>query len=169
MPLVQVTRTYLEMTSPHDLVPVEDLPQGVRVERVANCPIAFFRYLYAEVGREYLWRDRLAWTEGEIEAYLGGPVELWVLYREGAPAGYFELRGHDDRSMEVAYFGLMPHAIGRGLGKFLLSRAVEAAWAHLPSRVWLHTCTLDHPNALSNYLKRGFREVRREEYQAEVP
>jgi GNAT superfamily N-acetyltransferase len=81
------------------------------------------------------------------------------------PAGYFELREHDDRSVEIAYFGLLPDFIGRGWGKYLLTRAAEAAWQLKPSRIWLHTCTLDHPAALPNYLKRGFRAVREETYE----
>ncbi len=164
MPTVEVTRTYLEMTSPDDLRGVEAVPEGVRVEHAVICPESFFRYLYAEVGRAYYWRDRLSWSDAEIRRYLEGPVEVWVQYWGGAPAGYFELRRHEDGSVEIAYFGLLPHAIGRGLGKYLLTRAVQQAWALRPSRVWLHTCTLDHPGALANYLKRGFREVRKETY-----
>jgi GNAT superfamily N-acetyltransferase len=80
------------------------------------------------------------------------------------PAGYFELREHDDGSAEIAYFGLLPAFIGRGWGKYLLTRATQAAWELGPNRVWLHTCTLDHPSALPNYLKRGFRPVRSEVY-----
>jgi GNAT superfamily N-acetyltransferase len=79
-------------------------------------------------------------------------------------AGYFELREHDDGSVEIAYFGLLPAFIGRGWGKYLLTRATQAAWELGPNRVWLHTCTLDHPSALPNYLKRGFRPVRTEVY-----
>jgi GNAT superfamily N-acetyltransferase len=83
---------------------------------------------------------------------------------EAEPAGYFELRQHEDGSVEIAYFGLLPNFIGRGWGKYLLTRAVDTAWSLDPKRVWLHTCTLDHPAALPNYLKRGFRRVREEVY-----
>jgi len=85
---------------------------------------------------------------------------LW----EEQPAGYFELRQHENGSVEIAYFGLLPDFIGRGWGKYLLNRAVESAWLLGANRVWLHTCTLDHPAALPNYLKRGFRPVRQETY-----
>jgi GNAT superfamily N-acetyltransferase len=87
---------------------------------------------------------------------------------ENAAAGYFELRQHQDRSVEIAYFGLLPAFIGRGWGKYLLTRAVESAWQLGTDRVWLHTCTLDHPAALSNYLKRGFRPFREEVYRVEL-
>jgi GNAT superfamily N-acetyltransferase len=169
MSLIDVTRTYLEMTSPGDLVGPAGPPEGARFDRVEQCPLGFFRFLYAEVGRHYYWRDRLSWTDEQITEYLRGPVWLWVLYDRGAPAGYFELKRHTDGSIEVAYFGLLPHAIGRGLGSVLLTRAVEEAWKLEPNRVWLHTCTLDHPAAMTNYTKRGFRPTRTEVYQTSIP
>lgn len=164
---IEVTRTYLEMTAPEQLVPARAPVPPPRIERVGFCPPAFFRFLYAEVGRNHRWIDRLDWTDERIRAYLAaGDVALYVLYVEGAPAGYVELRRHrEDGSTEIAYFGLLPDYIGRGLGGHLLTRAVEIAWDEGARRVWLHTCTLDHPSALPNYLKRGFRPVRRETYR----
>lgn len=168
MPTIDVTRTYLTMSAPAELVPARAPEGDARIERVGFCPTAFFRYLYAEVGRQYRWTDRLIWTDAQIRAYLdAGNVTLYVLYVDAAPAGYFELKVHDDGSIEIAYFGLMGDYIGRGLGGWLLTQAVEAAWAARPTRVWLHTCTLDHPNALPNYVGRGFRPVREEVYQVE--
>jgi GNAT superfamily N-acetyltransferase len=169
MSTIDVTRTYLEMTSPGDLRGAAASPGGVRIELIEDYPVSLFRFLYAEVGKQFYWRDRLVWTDGQIEEYLEGPVWTWVLYEKDAPGGYFELNRHDDGSVEIAYFGLMPHAIGRGLGSLLLSRAVEEAWKLRPSRVWLHTCTLDHPAALPNYIKRGFRPFRTEVYQTTIP
>jgi len=164
MPEVSVTRTYLEMLSPADLKAEGSAGPEVRLEAVKDCPWHFYRYLYVEVGREAHWKDRLPWTEAQFRAWLAGPSVVWLLSVAGAPAGFFELRGHDDGSREIAYFGLMPEFVGRGLGKFLLTRSVEEAWALNPTRVWLHTCTLDHPGALPNYLKRGFRKVGEEVY-----
>ena len=168
MPTLDVTRTYLSMATPADLIPAATPDGHVRIERVGFCPIAFFRYLYAEVGRRYRWTDRLSWSDDRVRAYLdGGDVTLYVLYVESAPAGYFELKRHEDGSTEIAYFGLMGDYIGRGLGGWLLTQAAEIAWLGQPSRVWLHTCTLDHPSALPNYVRRGFRPVREEVYQVE--
>ena len=82
----------------------------------------------------------------------------------GAPAGYFELRRDDEADVEIAYFGLLHQFLGRGLGAHLLTEAVERAWAIGATRVWLHTCSLDHPAALPNYVKRGFTAYRTEEY-----
>lgn len=165
MPTITVTRTYLEMASPGDLKPAGEAQDGVRLERMASCPWHFYRYLYTEVGRPYHWRDRLPWTEAQFREWLAGPSVLWLLSVEGAPAGFFELRRHPDDSLEIAYFGLLPEFQARGLGKYLLTRAVQVAWDARPGRVWLHTCTLDHPGALPNYLKRGFRIVGEEQYQ----
>jgi len=161
----EVTRTYLEMRSAGDLVGSKTHEPGVRIERARGCPPSFFRYLYAEVGRKYHWFDRLPWTEEQVRARLADPaVTLHVLYVDGSPAGYFELERHDDRSCEIAYFGLLPEFLGRGLGKHLLTAAAEAAWAEGAERVWLHTCTLDDPAALPNYVARGFRPFKTEVY-----
>jgi GNAT superfamily N-acetyltransferase len=96
-------------------------------------------------------------------------VSLHLLSVAGAPAGYFELERHRDGSVEISYFGLLPEYRGRGLGKYMLTEAVQAAWALGATRVWLHTCTLDHPGALGNYLGRGFRPLKTEAYEAILP
>ena len=150
---------------PGDLSPAGPPADDVVVERVDHCPPALWRQLYTEVGRQYHWVDRLAWTDEEITRYLSDPaLELWLLKEAGEAAGYFELRTHDDGAVEVAYFGLLPHAIGRGLGKFLLTRAVRRAWERGAARVWLHTSSLDHSSALPNYLARGFSVWKQETY-----
>ncbi len=161
---IHVTRTYLEMTDPAELrrTPLEP---GLRFEKVLLCPVPFFRFLSREVGRHNRWTDRLRWTDEQCRAHLDQPgVELWVLYSAGAPAGYAELARHDDASVEIAYFGLLPDFIGHGLGKQLLTATVERAWALGARRVWLHTCTLDSPAALPNYRGRGFRSFKTEHY-----
>jgi len=86
---------------------------------------------------------------------------------DGETAGYFELRKCEDGSVELAYFGLMPKFLGRGLGKHLLTCATEKAWTLGANRVWLHTCTLDDRAALPNYLKRGFKPFKNEKYTVE--
>jgi GNAT superfamily N-acetyltransferase len=157
MPPRQAVRTYLEMTDPSQLAGAAAPDGDVTLEPMQACPAGLYRHLYAEVGREYHWIDRLEWSDEEISRHLADPrLELWILREGPEPAGYFELRSHDDGAVEVAYFGLLPHAVGRGLGKFMLTRAVERAWDLGASRVWLHTSSLDHSSALSNYLARGF-------------
>jgi ribosomal protein S18 acetylase RimI-like enzyme len=158
-------RTYLEMCDRAALRPRRSDDPSVRVERIHECPPSFWRYLYSEVGRRHHWVDRLPWTDDQIRAYLTDPaVSLWLMTVGGAPAGYFELRAEAGGGIEIAYFGLLEAFIGRGLGGHMLTAAVEAAWASSPSRVWLHTNTLDHPSALRNYQSRGFTIVRTEEF-----
>jgi len=161
---IRVKRTYLHLLSPHALRSAH-LPAGARIEHAHPCPISFFRYLYTEVGRDYRWRDRLSWTNEQCAAHLDNPdVSIWVLYLSDAPSGYFELNRQHDGSFEIAYLGLMPDHIGRGLGKALLSEAANCAWSLGASRVWLHTCTLDGPAAMPNYLARGFQIFHELEY-----
>ena len=160
------TRTYLEMRQASELKPAAAPGSEPRIERVGDCPPAFWRFLYTEVGRKYHWFDRLPWTDEEIRQYLDDEaVTLYVMWVEGAPAGYFELRIDADRAVEIVYFGLLDHFTGRGLGGYMLGEAVKRAWAHGASRVWLHTNTLDHPAALPNYQKRGFQITGTEVYE----
>ncbi len=162
----QAVRTYLEMHAPSDLAGAPSPSPDAVIERVEQCPPALWRLLYTEVGREYRWVDRLPWTDDDITRYLADPaLELWVLRVKGEPAGYFEVRRHDDGAVEVAYFGLLPTFTGRGLGKFMLTKAVERAWERGANRVWLHTSSLDHSSALSNYLARGFSIWKQETYE----
>ena len=170
MARVHVTRTYLDLVRPEDLAAAPSADPRLRLERVEQCPTSFHRYLYAEVGRSYHWIDRLGWTADQARAYLDSPtVRLWVLYCAGAPAGYFELKRHDDGSVEIAYFGLLPEFKGRGFGKHMLTEATRQAWSWGAQRVWLHTCSLDDPAALPNYLARGFRPFKTEDYAIEMP
>ncbi len=151
-----VIRTYLEMRERPggERVPT---PEGAHVEQLPSCPAQLYRQLYAEVGRQWGWLNRLWWTDEELTAHLGrAAVRIRVLHLNGAPAGFYELVSQADGSVEIGYFGLMSHAIGQGLGRWLLGEAVGEAWSMGATRVWLHTCTLDHPQALPNYLKRGF-------------
>ena len=158
-------RTYLQMTDPSALEGASAPGPGVSVVRVEALLPQLWRFLYIEVGRDYHWVDRLSWTDEDIRAYLADPaLELWVLTVEGGTAGYFELRTHPDGAVEIAYFGLLPAFVGRGLGKFLLTQAVERAWALGATRVWLHTSSLDHSSALPNYLSRGFSIWKQETY-----
>ena len=159
------TRTYLELKRAEDLRPAGAPSEQISVHQVDGCAPSFWRRLYSEVGSQYHWVDRLVWSDDDIRAYLADPaVSLWVLSVDGGVAGYFELRTHADDSVEIAYFGLLPSYVGRGLGKYLLSEAAARAWALRPARVWLHTSTLDHPAALPNYLARGFEVFKVEEY-----
>ena len=163
---MQATRTYLELRHPDQFRAAFGAFPDVVIERVARPTPALYRHCYRTVGAAHHWRDRWDWTDDEIRAHLARPeILLYVATRNNALAGWYELRRVPaDRSVEIAYVGLAPDAIGQGLGKHLLSCAVRDAWALQPGRVWLHTCTLDHPHALPNYEKRGFVAYQTERY-----
>lgn len=166
---MQVTRTYLDLQDVGQFLPAFGEFPDVAIERVADPAPALYRHCYRTVGKDFHWRDRWEWTDAEIQAHLARPeISLHVAKRNGALVGYYELRRvPEENSVEVAYFGVFPDALGRGLGKHLLSCAVRDAWAAGPSRVWLHTCTLDHPAALPNYVARGFQPYRTEIYEVD--
>lgn len=167
---VAVVRTYLEMDSPDRLVGRAPIPAGYSV-KPESCEPDLYRELYDGVGTDYHWRDRRSWTDDQLRAHLESPaISIWVLREGAAPRGFFELARQDDGSIEIAYFGLMPTGIGHGLGRALLTSAVHEAWRlkPVPPRVWLHTCTLDHPAALANYLARGFQVTRTARYTVEL-
>lgn len=114
------------------------------------------------VGTQYHWP--MAWTEGQWQAWSEDPeVRTWVAYLDGSRAGYFELQKHPGGDVELVRFGLLPAFIGHGLGGPMLSAMIDEAWKWGATRIWFHTCTLDHPSALPNYLARGFRIFRRVE------
>ena len=165
---IEVTRTYLEMNSASELRAALSGDPRIRIEAQPDCSAELFRFLYVEVGHNYHWVDRLPWTDDDIRTYLSQPeISVWLMTYDNERAGYFELRKCEDGSAEIAYFGLLPSFLGRGLGKHLLTCAVEQAWADGANRVWLHTCTLDDAAALPNYLKRGFRPFKTEKYAIE--
>lgn len=164
-----VTRTYLELATPQAFRPAFGSFPDVHLERVPEPPPQLYRECYHTVGEAYHWRDRWNWNDAEISAHLAQPeIALFVAHRGKALAGWYELRRvPDEDSVEVAYFGIVPAEFGHGFGKHLLSCAVRDAWAMGPRRVWLHTCTLDHPNAVPNYKARGFVPYRTETYEVD--
>lgn len=157
---VDVTTTFFEMTSPHDLnVKVSSLPLEVRRLRI---PIPELnRFFYVHVGHNHYWYDRLNWSYDQWKIWAGRTdLQTWVIYLEDTPAGYFELETLDER-VNIIFFGLLPQFIGQGIGAHALTLAVQTAWNLKPNRVTLNTCTLDHPHALHNYQSRGFKVYRK--------
>lgn len=153
--------TYLEMPSEDDFAPAFIRASDIEIVTMEMPDLGFYKFLYQSVGEEWAWRDRLQISNSELRRILTSPnTQVHVMYVSGSPAGYVELYRHDDNSVEIAYFGLRRSYMGRGLGKHLLSYGVARAWDMGAERVWLHTCNLDGPHALSNYQKRGFRVVK---------
>ncbi len=149
--------TYLQMYR-SDFQPAYMQDDRASVEELVITDVPYYRFLYNAVGEQWNWIDRLLLTDDELRAVLNKPnTTMFVLYYDGAPAGYFELH-KDGKSTEIVYFGLRERFFGKGLGKHLLSIACETAFEAGAERVWLHTCNLDSPQALANYKKRGFKQ-----------
>ena len=149
---------YLEMTNPDQLRPSARAVDGFSVQQVELPLPPLNRWLYETVGAEWRWFAKLDWDAEQWRSWVDRPeLQTWIGYLHGTPAGYFELEYQPDANVEIAYFGLLPQFFGRGLGGPLLTRAVQCAWAMGAERVWVHTCTLDHPFALANYQARGLQ------------
>jgi GNAT superfamily N-acetyltransferase len=159
--MAPVVRTYLEMTDPSELRPASEPRVGgeLSIARVDPPDGAVSRWFYEHVGAPHQWTDHLGRTDAEWQAWADG-VETWVASVGAERAGYYELRASDDGA-EIAYFGLLAHAQGQGLGGHLLTHALTRAFELAP-RAWVHTCTLDGPHALANYQARGLRPFRTE-------
>lgn len=166
---VPVTVTWLEMTSPERCVPVPSVPEPTAILRAERPTISFYRYLYDTVGADWNWFMRRRLSDEELAAIIHDDRdEVFVLHVRGVPAGYVELDRRIDEEVEIAYFGLIPEYVGRGFGKYLLAWGLARAWSYRPRRVWLHTCTLDHPRALGVYQRAGLEVYHREEVQEPV-
>ena len=163
MPPIPVTTYHLEMRDPRDLRPKSSPRTDLALVRVEPPMPELNRFFYTAVGGAWWWHDRLPWTYQQWLDYLNRPeLQTWMLTMSGVPAGYFELEAQVGGDVEIVYFGLLPSAIGAGLGGHLLTCAIECGWAMNAKRVWLHTCTLDHPQALANYQARGMRLFKQE-------
>jgi GNAT superfamily N-acetyltransferase len=154
--------TYLEMFGRPAKPPVPPPAGKLALMRAQRCTVSFYRYLYAAVGERWLWYERRVWSDERLAAEIQSPgIEIFVLHVGGVPAGYFELDIREAAETELAYFGLMPEFIGRGCGSYLLQAAIDRAFERKLKRLWVHTCTFDHPRALGVYQRAGFTVYRR--------
>ena len=155
----EVQRNYLEINSIRDLNKV--------IEPSGNCslnllePINFQlnKFFYKNIGKKHKWIDRLAWTENQWIDYVSDKnVETYVFKFKTDLAGFFELISHSEKKeVEIAYFGLLEEFQNKKLGSYLLSEAIQKSFKDNVNRVWVHTCSLDHKNALNNYISRGMK------------
>ena len=159
---IAVDVTFLRLDPGATGQPVPALPPDVSLVRVAAPSVAFYRYLYGTVGGAYCWWLRRVAPDAEIAALLADPsIQIHVAMRGGEPAGFFELDSRAGSDVNIGYFGLMPHAVGTGIGAALLGEAIRIARAASRSgSVRVNTCTADHPRALPTYLRAGFRPLR---------
>lgn len=171
---VERTVTYLEMTSPDELRPSDSAPDAVSMDSVGKSSPAI-PATYHRIGSPYHW-SRVAWSDEEWQKYLSRPhLHHWIATVDGETAGMVEIEAQAGGNVEITVFGLVPEFVGKGFGGTVLTRGTELAWHAEPvgaacvTRVWLHTSSLDHPQALPNYLARGFHQFRTETRERELP
>jgi GNAT superfamily N-acetyltransferase len=159
---MEIKVTYLQMFSHRKRV-VEPPRDGLLVLHARPPTIAYYRYLYDAVGSRWQWVRRKKYSDEELARIIHDPSEeIHVLHVDGVPAGFAELDRRIEGEIELNQFGLTAEFIGQGLGKWFLQWTIDRAWSYNPKRFWLHTCSLDHPNALPNYQKAGFVVYREE-------
>ncbi|KJC39278.1 GCN5 family acetyltransferase [Bradyrhizobium sp. LTSP885] len=160
--------THLEMTARPQQ---RDDPPGAWSLRKAERPaLDWFRDLFRRVGEEWLWFARARMSDAELAAIIHAPqVEIYALVHDVCDEGLLELDFREAGNCEIVYFGVTSKLIGTGAARFLMNRALELAWSRDISRVWLHTCTFDHPAALAFYQRSGFRPFRRQIEVADDP
>ena len=155
----EVKRSYLEINSPQDLKEVPKPFEDYSLNLLDPINFQLNKFFYKNVGKKHKWIDRLVWTETQWINYVSNKnVRTFIFKNKEDLAGFFELIFHPEkREIEIAYFGLLEEYQNKKLGSYLLSEAIKRSFEYSIKRVWLHTCSLDHKNALSNYVARGMK------------
>tara|TARA_B100000900_G_scaffold259604_1_gene221260 strand:- start:1322 stop:1819 length:498 start_codon:yes stop_codon:yes gene_type:complete len=158
----KVDRNYLEIHSVQDLVETNSPSNDFKIELIDPPNFQLNKFFYKNIGKNHNWVDRLVWNEKEwIEYTTSEKVKTYVLKKNEDLVGYFELNIHQEET-EIAYFGLLEEYHYKKLGSYLLSIAIKKSFFNNPKRVWVHTCSLDHKNALQNYISRGMKVFKKE-------
>ena len=155
----EVQRNYLEINSIQDLNKVDKPDEDYSLNLLEPINFQLNKFFYKNVGKKHKWIDRLVWTENQwIEYVSSRKVRTYVFKFKDDLAGFFELISHDEKKeVEIAYFGLLEEFQNKKLGSYLLFQAIQKSFKGSVDRVWVHTCSLDHKNALNNYISRGMK------------
>ena len=160
----EIERNYLEINSLEDLNETNILSEDYSIKLVEPRDFQLNKFFYKNVGKNHHWIDRLIWTDQQWSNYTSdNKVKTYILKNKDDLAGYFELISHKDKKeVEIAYLGLLEEYYNKKLGSYLLSAAIRNSFSNKIKRVWVHTCSLDHQNALNNYLSRGMKIFKKE-------
>ena len=155
----KVKRNYLEINSLQDLNEGDKPSNDYSLSLIDPINFQLNKFFYKNIGKKHKWTDRLVWTEAQWIDYVSSKkVRTYILKYQNDLAGYFELISHiDKKEVEIAYFGLLEEFQNKKLGSYLLSQAIKKSFNSKINRVWVHTCSLDHKNALKNYIARGMK------------
>ena len=156
---LEIQRYYLEINSIKDLSEIVKPSDIYEVNLIDPPDFQLNKFFYKQIGKKYHWTDRLQWSDQKWINYVSyKKLYTFILQYNEDLVGYFELIHHDDKNeIEIAYFGILEKYYGKKIGGFLLSEAIKESFLFKVNRVWLHTCTLDHKNALQNYISRGMK------------
>ena len=154
-----IVRNYLEIKSLNQLSEIKKPSGNYSLKQVFPNDFQLNKFFYKQIGKNYQWVDRLIWTDKNWIEYVSSPnLFTFVLKNNDDIAGFFELMYHKDKlETEIAYFGLLKEYFGKKLGGYMLSEVIKKSFSYNVKRVWAHTCSLDHKNALKNYLSRGMK------------
>jgi len=155
----EVQRNYLEINSIQDLNEIIEPTEDYSLNLLNPINFQLNKFFYKNIGKKHKWIDRLVWSEAQWIDYVSSEkVKTYVFKFKDDLAGFFELISHSEKKeVEIAYFGLLEEFQNKNLGSYLLSKAIQKSFKENTNRVWLHTCSLDHKNALNNYLARGMK------------
>ena len=155
----EVQRNYLEINSIQDLKKVDKPDEDYSLNLLEPINFQLNKFFYKNIGKKHKWIDRLVWSETQWIDYVSNKnVETYVFKYQNDLAGFFELISHSEKQeVEIAYFGLLEEFQNKKLGSYLLSQAIQKSFKENTNRVWVHTCTLDHKNALNNYIARSMK------------
>jgi ribosomal protein S18 acetylase RimI-like enzyme len=155
----KVKRNYLEISSLKDFKEIKKISNNSSLELLSPNNFQLNKFFYKNVGKKHQWVDRLVWSETQWIDYVSSKnVKTYIFKYNKDLAGFFELISHtENKETEIAYFGLLEEFQNKKLGSYLLSEAIKISLTKNTKRVWLHTCSLDHKNALNNYIARGMK------------
>tara|TARA_B100000902_G_C26989657_1_gene754425 strand:+ start:62 stop:565 length:504 start_codon:yes stop_codon:yes gene_type:complete len=155
----EVKRNYLEINSIEELIEGKNPSKDYSLNLIDPIDFQLNKFFYKNIGKNHEWVDRLIWSEEEWIKYLSDDkVKTYVLKHIDDLVGFFELIFHkENKEVEIAYFGILEEYQNKKLGSYLLSEAIKKSFEFKINRIWLHTCSLDHKNALNNYISRGMK------------
>ena len=155
----KVERNYLEISSLKDFKEIKKISNNNSLELLSPNNFQLNKFFYKNVGKKHQWVDRLVWSETQWIDYVSSKnVKTYIFKYNKDLAGFFELISHtENKETEIAYLGLLEEFQNKKLGSYLLSEAIKISFTKNTKRVWLHTCSLDHKNALNNYIARGMK------------
>ena len=155
----EVKRNYLEINSIQDLIEVARPTDDYSLNLLEPTNFQLNKFFYKSIGKKHKWIDRLVWKETQWIDYVSSEkVKTYIFKHKDDLVGFFELISHSEKKeVEIAYFGLLEEFQNKKLGSYLLSEAIKKSFKENIDRVWVHTCTLDHKNALNNYIARGMK------------